>query len=217
MKIICADIWHSLGAGQPKAFLIGSGSPWAAARMLSSAFCISGLTGLSHPVHLLGTDQVLHKPSSPCVGFPWALYIQMEAEFFPRKMSPTLTPPGSEDPVPPWPRCKGSAVLPSAETPFITCHGADPPLREPVPASPLCHLPSSGGRTWGQASIPPDTLASGVRCCWGRCTRQKMASPQQKVLPSPVPLKRLEAAAGPGCSTALLPAYEAPLNCSRGC
>lgn len=184
--------------------------------MLLSTFCISGLTDLSHPICLLGPDQVHHKPSSR-VGFPWALYTQMEDQFFLRKISSLLMLQGSKDPVPPWPCCKGSAVLPSADTPSMMCHGAVPPLVElcPHPCSATC-LPPEGG-PGGQASIlPHGALALGVGCCWGRCTRQKTVSSGQKVPPSPAPLKCLEAAANPGHSTAPLPSSKPPPNCSRG-
>lgn len=113
VKIICANTWHTRGAGQPKVILIGSGSPRAAATMLSSAFCISGLTGLSQPMCLLEPEQVPYKPCPPCLGFPWARFIQMEDEFFPGKMKPISSLQCNEGPVPPWPLCKGSPILPS--------------------------------------------------------------------------------------------------------
>lgn len=71
--------------------------------------------GLSHPVCLLGPDHVLHIPSPLCVGSPWALYIQLETELFPRKKvsaaggaaldtgcSPAQCPKTAV-----WPRCPG--------------------------------------------------------------------------------------------------------------
>lgn len=171
MKIICADIWHSLGAGQPNSVLIGSGSPWAAVRMLSSGFCISGLTGLSHPICLVGPDQVLHKPSAPWVGFSWALYIQTAADLFPRKINPILILQCSEDLVPPWPCCKGLAAVPSAETSFILCHGADPHLGEPPLPLRLALLWGEDLGTGQHPPPPPPTpwpLASGDTALDGR-------------------------------------------------
>jgi len=182
--------------------------------MLSSALCISRLTGLSHPIRLLGPNRVLRKPSLPRVGLPQALYMQMEAQFFPRKTSPILMLQSSEDLVPPWPRGKGSAGLSSAVTPFVACRGADSPFGELSlhPCSATCVPPKGGPGDRPAAPRPPHVPQPLVLGTLGTLCQAKGSVPWAGDASQPsVP----GAAASP--STAPLPMSEPPLCFARCC